>query len=382
MKISYDRKYENQVDFAGYEQFLKKYDGYTGWINIEKLAEENLINRIKAKSAEIIKNCDVFLIVGIGGSFTGARAVIESLRPYFSKHNPEIYYVGNSLSSEYLKNLKEKIKNKDIVINYISKSGNTLETKIIFDDLLDFMKEKYDEAEIKKRIIYTTGNADIVLDGCEWFLIPKNIGGRFSVFSPVGLLPMAVAGINIDNVLSGASQVNINLAKQYAMFRDKMGKIDKQIEAFVVYEPKLFYLLEWIKQIYAESLGKEEQGIFSVGLVNTTDLHSTGQFLQEGNRNIFETVINFNEQVDIYVPSYQRNLREINQIALQSTIVAHQEKVPNLLIEMGDLTDFKIGELLQFFMISCVMSGYISNINPFLQEGVEEYKREMLKRLN
>ncbi len=381
MKLSYDSKYQLKESFADFSDFLKKHQDWTGWLNLEKLSEESLIAKIIEKSQYIRENCDVFLLVGIGGSYSGAKAIIESLKGYFVDSKPEIYYVGNSLSSEYLFNLKEKIKDKDIVINYISKSGSTLETKVVLEELEKLMAEKYEDSELQKRIIYTTSNPEIVPEGFDYFLIPNNVGGRFSVFTPVGLLPVAVAGIDIRELLDGAKAVDQDLAKEYALFRKKMIESGKEIEAYVVYEPKLDHLLEWVKQVYAESLGKNNQGIFPAGLVNTRDLHSYGQYLQEGKQNVFETVLVVDEKVEIMVPAYGKNLSEINKIAQKATTIAHQERVPNLIIEVGILDAFKMGQLLQFFMLSCVMSGYLEKVNPFDQEGVEGYKKEMLKLL-
>ncbi len=356
-------------------QFWEQYRNYVGWRDLELLSEKN--KDIKEKSEFIVQNCDVFLVVGIGGSYVGARAVIDALQPYFEEKKPEIYYVGNSLSSEYLYNLKEKIRHKNVIINYVSKSGKTLESKIVFADLQRFMAEKYDEEEMKKRIVYTVGNTNIVPDGYDYFLIPDDVGGRFSVFTPAGLLPIAVAGIDIEKLLQGAAKADIQDAQKYALYRWAMEKDDIAIEAFVVYEPKLFYFIEWLKQLYAESLGKAEKGIFPVGLINTTDLHSLGQFLQEGRKNIMETVLIFEDQTEVLVPEYNCFLKDINAVAQEANTKAHQERVPNLLIKMGILNEVEIGKLMQFFMLACAINGFLQDVNPFDQEGVEVYKKEM-----
>ena len=368
------------VSFKGIEQFLKDYDNYLGWYHFEKIANLDLINRLRAKSEFIVKNCDVFLIVGIGGSFSGTKAILESLNPYFSDKKPEIYFVGNSLSSDYLFALKEKIKDKSIMINYVSKSGKTLESRLVFNDLMLMMHEKYETDEIEKRVIYTTSDEKIVPKNFDWFKIEDDIGGRFSVFSPVGLLAFFVNGIDVEKLLEGVERANANLdlAKQIARFRYSMIKAGKEIEAYVVYEPKLFSLLEWIKQLIAESLGKDGQGLFPVGLVNTTDLHSFGQYLQEGKRNVFEFVIKVDSEEKIFINELNKNLDEINEVALEATMKAHhQGGVPNGLIDLGKLDEMSLGMFMQMMMLSCVFSGFLEKVNPFDQEGVEVYKEEM-----
>ncbi len=368
------------VSFEEIEQFLKDYDNYLGWYRFEKIANPNLINRLREKSEYIVKNCDVFLIVGIGGSFSGTKAVVEALNPYFSDKKPEIYFVGNSLSSDYLVALKEKIKHKSIAINYVSKSGKTLESRLVFNDLMLMMHEKYGIDEIEKRVIYTTSDEGIVPKNFDWFKIEDDIGGRFSVFSPVGLLAFFVNGLDVKKLLEGVNEANSNLdlAKQIARFRYSMIKALKEIEAYVVYEPKLFSLLEWSKQLVAESLGKDGQGLFPVGLVNTTDLHSFGQYLQEGKRNVFEFVIKVETDEKVFVKELNRNLDEINDLALKATMKAHyQGGVPNGLIDLGKLDERSLGMFMQTMMLSCVFSGFLENVNPFDQEGVEVYKEEM-----
>lgn len=365
----------------------------TGWYDIDNLFNSELINDIKNTATFIRNNCNAFIVVGIGGSYLGSLAVIEALKPYFynQTNNPEIYFLGTSLSSQYYHDLIDLIKDKDIIVNVISKSGNTLETEISYNLIMDFMKKKYNEKELSNRIIITTDKEKGSLrleankNGYKSFVIPNNIGGRYSVFSPVGLLPIAVSGIDINELHNGAKEANNNMSKQieYAIVRDEMYKSGKVVEAYVVYEPKLYALTEWLKQLYAESLGKNEQGILPISLVNTRDLHSLGQFVQDGNKILFETVINVkNSDADIKIDKYNKSLEQLNSIASIATSKAHNNgSVSNNVITLDTLNENNIGYLLQFFMVSCAVSGILENVNPFNQDGVEEYKRIMKELL-
>lgn len=373
--------------------YLNNHKNMMGWYNLDELENKKLIRDINETAKYIRDTCDVFLIVGIGGSYLGALSVIESLNPYFYNEfkKPQIYFVGTSLSSEYLEDLKELIKEKNIIVNFISKSGTTLEIAVAYKLIMDLMKEKYKEAALKDRVIITTGDSNsTLLDesleyGYKLFNIPNNIGGRFSVLSTVGLLPIAVSGINISELFSGArdSQKDINNQIRYAVIRDIMSKKGKLVEAFVVYEPKLYALTEWLKQLYAESLGKEEKGILPIGIINTRDLHSLGQYIQEGSRILFETVININNNTkNIYVKEYNKTLNEMNNIASISSSIAHSNSgVLNNIIDVDKLDAYNVGYLLQFFMISCTISGFLSDVNAFDQNGVEEYKKIMKEKL-
>ncbi len=372
--IDIDKELEKH-DFSKLGSFFENHSNYTGWLN------SNLnLEKTKEKGNFFKKECDILLVVGIGGSYLGAKAIIDALSV---ENKVEILFVGNTLSTDALVNVKKKIENKRVGINYISKSGETLETRIIFNELMKVMKIKYSDDELKKRVVYTTGNKEIVPSGYDYFLIPDNIGGRYSVFTAVGFLPIYVAGIDVDNLYLGSQSSEISEdVKKYAIFRKKMQDDGKKIEAYVTYNPKLFFLIEWIKQLYAESLGKEGQGIFPVGLINTTDLHSIGQFMQEGSKITFETVINFEEKKEIYIDEYSKYLSEINEIAQTSTSKAHYEaEVPNIIINNGELNAKNLGYLMKFLMMSCAVSGYLENINPFNQEGVQVYKKEMLDKL-
>jgi len=358
-----------------------------GWYKIDQLFNQELINDILQTATYIRDNCEVFLVVGIGGSYLGAFSVIEALQPYFynQQKKPEIYFVGTSLSSGYYNDLINLIKDKDIMVNVISKSGTTLEPAIGYELILNFMKEKYSDEELSKRIIVTTDEnkgelrKEVNQKGYKSFIIPDDIGGRYSVFSPVGLLPIAVAGINIQDLYIGAKESFSKLDKaiEYAAIRKIMYDKGKDMEAFVVYEPKLYGFTEWLKQLYGESLGKNNQGIMPISLINTRDLHSLGQYLQEGKKIVFETVINIeNTNNPIYIDSYQKTLDEINEIVSLATSKAHfNGNVLNNIITIDQLNEKTLGCMLQFFMISCAISGYFERVNAFDQPGVEEYKK-------
>jgi glucose-6-phosphate isomerase len=386
--------YNNQINeediknynVEGINEFLE-HSNMNGWYDINNLFNRELITDIKKTAAFIRNNCDAFVVIGIGGSYLGSLAVIEALKPYFYNQtgSPQIYFLGTSLSSEYYTDLINLIKDKDVIVNVISKSGNTLETDITYQLFMDFMKSKYNKDELVNRIIITTdeknGNLRMDVNKTDYksFIIPNNIGGRYSVFSPVGLLPIAVSGIDIDSIYAGVRDANENIDNQikYAIIRHLMYQKNKIVEAFVVYEPKLYALTEWLKQLYAESLGKEGRGILPISLVNTRDLHSMGQFIQEGNKLLFETVINIKKSnVDIKIDKYNKTLDEINNIASLATSKAHYKgNVSNNIIMMNNLDERNIGYLMQFFMISCAISGLIEDVNPFNQNGVEEYKK-------
>lgn len=364
-----------------------------GWYNLNKLNDPKLIEDIKVTAKNIRDNCDVFLVIGVGGSYMGARAVIESLSPYFYNkiNKPEIYFLGHNLSSEYYHDLLEIIKDKKIIINVISKSGNTLEIKVGYEIIMKFMKNKYSDSELKNRVIITTDKhngflrEEVEKHNFKSFVIPNNIGGRYSVFTSVGLLPIAVSGIDLEELFKGAKSANNNLNEMiyYATIRNELFKQKRFVESYVVYEPKLYYLTEWLKQLYGESLGKENKGILPISFINTRDLHSLGQFVQEGNKIIFETVINVeNSNNSIHIDEYNKSLTEINNIVSKSVAIAHQQgDTPLVIIEIEKTTPFTIGYLLQFFMTSCAISGYIENINPFNQDGVEMYKSEVKTKI-
>ncbi len=414
MKLNYENafvsskeieEYKEKIEDAHNKIYNKTGEGsdFLGWVDLKLNDEE--IKRVKSAAEEIRKNSDLLVVIGIGGSYLGARAVIDALSNFFAPK--KVLFAGNNLSSEYINELLEFIDDKKVSLNVISKSGTTTEPAIAFKILREYMENKYGMEEARKRIFVTTDKEKGVLKtfanekGYETFIVPDDIGGRYSVFTPVGLLPIAAAGIDIDKLLEGVfeakekySVLENNKCYEYAAIRNILYKQNKKIEILVNYEPKLHYITEWWKQLFGESEGKEGKGIFPAGVDNTTDLHSMGQYIQEGERHLFETVINVkNPSKEFYLESSEdsmdklgylngKTLSEVNEKAMQGTIIAHTRgNVPNLLIEIEKLDEKNIGELLYFFEKACGISGYLLGVNPFNQPGVEAYKKEMFNLL-
>lgn len=389
---------------------------FVGWLELPTNYDKEEFKRIKKAAKKIKKESDILVVIGIGGSYLGARAVIEALTSSFNnllpikqRKNPQILYVGNNLSPNYINELIEYIGDKDFSVNVISKSGTTTEPAIAFRIFREILENKYGIDEARSRIYATTDKAKGALktlaekEGYEQFVVPDNVGGRYSVLTAVGLLPIATAGIDIDKVMQGARiaqeryndpNIKYNECYQYAVVRNILYKLYKNTEILVNYEPKLHYFTEWWKQLFGESEGKEQKGIFPAGVDNTTDLHSMGQYIQEGRRNLFETVISIeNPDLDIKINPDDDNLDGLNYLAgktldyvnkkaMEGTIKAHVTgDVPNIMIKINKLDEINIGELIYFFEKACAMSGSILGINPFNQPGVEEYKKNMFKLL-
>ena len=376
---------------------------FLGWVNLKLDVQE--LEKIKVAASKIRKQSDVLIVIGIGGSYLGSKAVIDALSHTFNPKN--VIFAGNNMSSDYLNDLLDYIKDKDISLNVISKSGTTIEPALTFKVLRKYIEEKYGEDKAKDRIFVTTDKEKGVLEkladekGYETFVVPDDIGGRYSVFTAVGLLPIASAGINIDRLLDGVysaekkySSLENNDCYDYAVARNIMYKKKKKIELLVNYEPKLHYISEWWKQLFGESEGKEEKGIFPASVDNTTDLHSMGQYIQEGERILFETVINIKKPYRDFTLTCEegspdaldylngKTLNEINHKAMEGTVIAHVNgKVPNIMIEVDKLDEFNLGELLYFFEKACGISGHLLGVNPFNQPGVEAYKKEMFRLL-
>lgn len=376
---------------------------FLGWVNLKIDVQE--LEKIKVAASKIRKQSDVLIVIGIGGSYLGSKAVIDALSHTFNPKN--VIFAGNNMSSDYLNDLLDYIKDKDISLNVISKSGTTIEPALTFKVLREYIEEKYGEDKAKDRIFVTTDKEKGVLKkladekGYETFVVPDDIGGRYSVFTAVGLLPIASAGINIDRLLDGVysaekkySSLENNDCYDYAVARNIMYKKKKKIELLVNYEPKLHYISEWWKQLFGESEGKEEKGIFPASVDNTTDLHSMGQYIQEGERILFETVINIKKPYRDFTLTCEegspdaldylngKTLNEINHKAMEGTVIAHVNgKVPNIMIEVDKLDEFNLGELLYFFEKACGISGHLLGVNPFNQPGVEAYKKEMFRLL-
>ena len=413
--VSEIQKYSEKVCKI-HEEFEAKKDDekeFLGWLDLPTNYDKEEFERIKKVADKIKKDSEILVVIGIGGSYLGARAVIESLTNTFynleKRDTPRVLFAGNNMSPRYILDLIDLIGNKDFSINVISKSGTTTEPAIAFRIFREILENKYGIEEAKNRIYVTTDKAKGALktlsdeEEYETFVIPDNVGGRYSVLTAVGLLPIAVAGINIDKLMQGArfakekysdSNIKYNECYQYAVVRNLLYLEDKDIEILVNYEPKLHYFTEWWKQLYGESEGKDFKGIFPAGVDFSTDLHSMGQYIQEGRRNLFETVINVvNTDQDINIKPDEDNLDGLNYLtdktldfinkkAMEGTIQAHIDgDVPNIVINIEDLNEEAVGELIYFFELACAMSGRILGVNPFNQPGVEKYKTNMFKLL-
>lgn len=389
---------------------------FLGWLDLPTDYDKDEFARIKQAAAKIQSDSDVLLVVGIGGSYLGARAAIEALTHSFfnvlSKEDrkaPQVFFVGNSISAPYLNQLLDAIKGKDVSVNVISKSGTTTEPAIAFRIFKKYLEEKYGVNEARKRIYATTDKARGALktlaskEGYESFVIPDDVGGRFSVLTAVGLLPIAAAGVDVDSIMSGAqkaqeelavSDLKENPAYQYAAIRNVLYNKGKNIELLVNYEPSLQYFSEWWKQLFGESEGKDLKGLFPASANFSTDLHSLGQYVQEGRRDLFETVVLVKQPVsDVTIEAEEEDLDglnylagqtvdQVNHKAFQGTLLAHTDgNVPNLVVEVPALDPFSFGYLVYFFEKACAISGYLLGVNPFDQPGVEAYKKNMFALL-
>ena len=392
-------------------------EDFVGWLELPTDYNKEEFKRIKKAAKKIAIESDILVVTGIGGSYLGARAVIESLTSSFynllpeeQRKYPQILYVGNNLSPNYMNEIIEYIGNKDFSVNVISKSGTTTEPAIAFRIFREILENKYGIDEARSRIYATTDKEKGALktlaenEGYEQFVVPDNVGGRYSVLTAVGLLPIAVAGIDIEKLMEGARiaqerfddpDLKYNECYQYAVIRNILySKMKKTTEILVNYEPKMHYFTEWWKQLYGESEGKDNKGIFPSGVDFTTDLHSMGQYIQEGRRDLFETVIRIKTPAnDIIINPDDDNLDGLNYLAgktmdyvnkkaMEGTVKAHVDgDVPNIIIEMNKLDAKNIGELIYFFEKACAMSGMILGVNPFNQPGVEKYKKNMFHLL-
>lgn len=423
MKINFNNTLINNDVINKYEDMVKdihnklhdncnSQDDFMGWLDLPINYDKEELEQIKKCAEKVKNNSKYLLVIGIGGSYLGARAVIEALTSTFynlRENSPIILYVGNNLSTSYINDIIKIIGNDDFSINVISKSGTTTEPAIAFRIFKKILENKYGN-NASERIFVTTDEEKGALhtiakeNNYQTFKIPNNIGGRYSVLTAVGLFPIAVANINVDKILNGAikaynkynnSNLNENDCYKYAVIRNLLYHKDKNIEIFASYEPRLHYFIEWLKQLFGESEGKDGKGIFPVGVEFTTDLHSLGQYIQDGRRNLFETVLNIeNINENIIMTKEDNNLDNLNYLegltldyinhkAMEGTIDAHvSNDVPNILINVEKLDEETIGELIYFFELACSMSGFILNVNPFNQPGVEKYKQNMFKLLN
>ena len=386
---------------------------FLGWKDLPENYDKEEFKRIKIAAEKIKKNSDILIVIGIGGSYLGARAAIEFIKsPVYNnlkKDTPDIYFAGNNISTTALTELLAICDGKDISINVISKSGTTTEPAIAFRVFKKLLIDKYGVLGAKERIFVTTDKAKGTLKafsdeaGYETFVVPDNIGGRYSVLTAVGLLPIAVAGIDIDLMMKGASDARkactsenyqSNPAMQYATVRNVLYNENKTVEILVGYEPYMLMLNEWWKQLYGESEGKDRKGIFPASVIFSTDLHSLGQYIQDGKRFIFETVINIKDSGAAFtIPHDDANvdglnflsgkeLDFVNKSAMLATLIAHNDgEVPNILIDVDDRTAYSFGYLVYFFEMACAISGYMLGVNPFNQPGVEDYKKNMFALL-
>lgn len=387
---------------------------FLGWLNLPTDYDKDEFNRIKSAAKKIKSNSQIFIVIGIGGSYLGARACIEFLKsPNYNalkKDTPDIYFIGNSISSTALSEILSICEGKDISINMISKSGTTTEPAIAFRMFRKLLEEKYGKEGAKERIFCTTDKSKGTLrqlaekEGYETFVVPDDIGGRYSVLSAVGLLPIAVCGADIDKLMIGAQKaqkdflvddIHKNSCYKYAAIRNLLYRKGKNVEILASYEPYFSLMCEWFKQLYAESEGKDKKGIFPTSVIFSTDLHSLGQFIQDGNRSIFETVVLINKpKQEITIESDPENIdglnfldgktmSYINKRAFEGTLLAHCDGgVPNIVIEIDAPDEENLGYLIYFFEKSCAISGYLLGVNPFNQPGVEEYKKNMFALLD
>ena len=385
---------------------------FLGWLKLPTEYDKKEFERIKKCAQKIRKDSDILLVIGIGGSYLGARAVIEALHSSFSQmkdDKPHIIFVGNNLSPDYINDVIDVLQGKDFSINVISKSGTTTEPAIAFRIFREILEGKYGIKEARKRIYVTTDKKKGALkqlseaEGYESFVIPDDVGGRFSVLTAVGLLPIAASGLDIDKIMEGArfamdkysdSSLEYNQCYQYAVARNLLYERDKSVEMLVSYNPRMHYFIEWWKQLFGESEGKDGKGLFPSGAEFTTDLHSLGQYIQEGRKILFETVLDIeksNTDITINMDEdnldnlnylYGKKLSYVNKMAMQGTIKAHSEgEVPNIIIHIDELNEETVGQLIYFFEKACAMSAELLEVNPFNQPGVEKYKTNMFKLL-
>ena len=402
-----------QKDILAAHKLLRSKQGagndYIGWLDLPVEYDKKEVAQIVAAAKKIKAQSKVLLAIGIGGSYLGARAAIEMLKKYFNNPGVEVIFVGNQISSTYVVELLDYLKDKDFSINVISKSGTTTEPAIAFRIFKEYMEERYGKAEAKNRIYATTDKARGALktladaEGYETFVVPDDVGGRFSVLTPVGLLPIAAAGVDIEKMLQGATDayhfykeedVEKNDALKYALVRNLLYRKGKKLEMLINYEPRLQYFAEWWKQLFGESEGKDGKGIWITSASFSTDLHSLGQMIQEGERTIFETVLNVVEPVsNIVIESDKDNLDGlnflagktmdyVNKMAMTGTMIAHVDGgVPNIRLNIPNISAYSFGYMVYFFELACGVSAYTLGVNPFNQPGVEAYKKNMFALL-
>ena len=386
---------------------------FLGWITLPEDYDKNEFELIKASARKICENSQVLIVIGIGGSYLGARAVIEFIKSQnynaLPKSTPDIYFAGNTISSRYLAELKAVIGTRDFSVNVISKSGTTTEPAVAFRLFKEMLEERYGKEGAKERIFVTTDREKGTLkkfadsEGWQTFVVPDDVGGRYSVLTAVGLLPIAAAGIDIDALMLGARDamkkyddpdIELNDCYKYAAARNILYRKGKKIEMMVSYEPAYTMMNEWFKQLFGESEGKDGKGLFPSSAVFSTDLHSMGQYIQQGERHLFETVVFFNNDLaDVPIDEDEnnvdslnflagKNLAFVNRKAFEGTVLAHTDGgVPNIILELDNMNEYDLGSLIYFLEKACAVSGYVLGVNPFDQPGVESYKKNMFALL-
>ena len=386
---------------------------FLGWVTLPEDYDKNEFELIKASARKICENSQVLIVIGIGGSYLGARAVIEFIKSQnynaLPKSTPDIYFAGNTISSRYLAELKAVIGTRDFSVNVISKSGTTTEPAVAFRLFKEMLEERYGKEGAKERIFVTTDREKGTLkkfadsEGWQTFVVPDDVGGRYSVLTAVGLLPIAAAGIDIDALMLGARDamkkyddpdIELNDCYKYAAARNILYRKGKKIEMMVSYEPAYTMMNEWFKQLFGESEGKDGKGIFPSSAVFSTDLHSMGQYIQQGERHLFETVVFFNNDLaDVPIDEDEnnvdslnflagKNLAFVNRKAFEGTVLAHTDGgVPNIILELDNMNEYDLGSLIYFLEKACAVSGYVLGVNPFDQPGVESYKKNMFALL-
>ena len=407
--IAGEVKSANDALYAG----TGKGSDFLGWLTLPQDYDKDEISRIKSAAKKIQDNSDVLVVVGIGGSYLGARAAIEFVKSQnynlLKKDTPDIYFAGNTISSRAVAELERMIGDRDFSVNVISKSGTTTEPAVAFRILRELLEKKYGKDGAKERIFATTDKEKGTLkkfadsEGWQTFVVPDNVGGRYSVLTAVGLLPIAVAGIDIDALMQGArdamekyfsGDVMKDDCCKYAAIRNILYRSGRKIEMMISYEPSYTMMNEWFKQLFGESEGKDGKGIFPASAVFSTDLHSMGQYIQQGERTLFETVVTFKNSVDeVYIENDKDNvdglnflagksISFVNQKAFEGTVLAHTDgNVPNIVIELDNMDEHDLGELIYFLEKACALSGYVLGVNPFDQPGVESYKKNMFALL-
>lgn len=407
--IAGEVKSANDALYAG----TGKGSDFLGWLTLPQDYDKDEFARIKSAAKKIQDNSDVLVVVGIGGSYLGARAAIEFVKSQnynlLKKDTPDIYFAGNTISSRAVAELERMIGDRDFSVNVISKSGTTTEPAVAFRILRELLENKYGKDGAKERIFATTDKEKGTLkkfadsEGWQTFVVPDNVGGRYSVLTAVGLLPIAVAGIDIDALMQGArdamekyfsGDVMKDDCCKYAAIRNILYRSGRKIEMMISYEPSYTMMNEWFKQLFGESEGKDGKGIFPASAVFSTDLHSMGQYIQQGERTLFETVVTFKNSVDeVYIENDKDNvdglnflagksISFVNQKAFEGTVLAHTDgNVPNIVIELDNMDEHDLGELIYFLEKACALSGYVLGVNPFDQPGVESYKKNMFALL-